>query len=71
MGSRLTLISVGGVETVDDVWARLRAGASLVQVYSAFIYEGPSLPRRLNQGLRARLAAEGKTSVTEIIGIDA
>ncbi|HEY0705484.1 MAG TPA: quinone-dependent dihydroorotate dehydrogenase [Polyangia bacterium] len=71
VGDRLVLISVGGIETVDDVWTRLRAGATLVQVYSAFIYEGPLFLRRLNQGLRARLAAEGRRSINEIVGADA
>jgi dihydroorotate dehydrogenase len=70
VGDRLTLISVGGVETVDDVWTRLRAGATLVQVYSAFIYEGPLFPRHLHDGLRARLLAEGHRSISEIIGTD-
>ena len=70
VGDRLTLISVGGIETVDDVWARLRAGASLVQLYSAFIYEGPLLPHRLHQGLRDKLRAGGHKSLAEIIGTD-
>ncbi len=71
VGSGITLISVGGVESVDDVWVRLRAGASLVQVYSAFVYEGPLLPRRLHQGLLERLRAAGIASVNDIIGADA
>ena len=70
VGDRLTLISVGGVETVDDVWARLRAGASLVQIYSAFIYDGPLLPHRLHEGLRTRMRAAGIRSLAEIIGAD-
>jgi dihydroorotate dehydrogenase len=68
---RLVLVSVGGVESVDDVWTRLRAGATLVQIYSAFIYEGPGLPHRLHEELRTRLLAAGHRSVTEIIGADA
>jgi dihydroorotate dehydrogenase len=71
VGNRLTLISVGGIESVDDVWARLRAGATLVQLYSAFVYEGPLLPHRLHQGLRARMRAAGVASLAEIIGADA
>jgi dihydroorotate dehydrogenase len=71
VGTRLTLISVGGIETVDDVWARLRAGASLVQLYSAFIYEGPLLPHRLHEELRTRMRAAGIASLAEIIGADA
>jgi dihydroorotate dehydrogenase len=71
VGDRLTLISVGGIESVDDVWLRLRAGASLVQLYSAFVYQGPLLPRRLHRGLRAKLREAGKTSLAEVVGQDA
>ncbi|PSL03620.1 dihydroorotate oxidase A [Haloactinopolyspora alba] len=48
-GERLTLISAGGVWTADDVDERLRAGASLVQAYTAFVYEGPSWPSRVQR----------------------
>jgi dihydroorotate dehydrogenase len=48
---RLTLISVGGVETASDVQARLDAGATLVQGYTAFLYEGPFWAARINKEL--------------------
>lgn len=51
VGERLVLVSAGGVESADDVRERMSAGASLVQVYTAFVYEGPLLPYRLNQAL--------------------
>ena len=51
VGDRLTLVGVGGIETADDAWQRIRAGATLVQGYSAFIYEGPLWPRRIVRGL--------------------
>ncbi|MCO6004251.1 quinone-dependent dihydroorotate dehydrogenase [Actinoallomurus purpureus] len=54
-GDRLVLISVGGVETADDAWERLRAGATLVQAYTALIYGGPLWPRTINRGLARRL----------------
>jgi len=54
---RLVLISVGGIETVEQAWERIEAGATLVQIYTAFIYEGPLLPSRLAKGLAARVAA--------------
>jgi dihydroorotate dehydrogenase len=57
VGDRLTLIGVGGIETADDAWARLSAGADLVQVYTALIYGGPGLPRRLTRGLSDRRAS--------------
>jgi dihydroorotate dehydrogenase len=68
VGDRLVLISVGGVETVDDVWQRLGAGASLVQLYTSFIYQGPLHPARLHRQLAARLRAAGLDSVSQLIG---
>jgi dihydroorotate dehydrogenase len=54
-GRRLTLIAAGGIETPADAEARLAAGATLLQAYTAFIYEGPLWPSRLQRGLAARL----------------
>ncbi len=68
IGDRLVLISAGGIETPDDAWARIQAGATLVQVYSGMIYEGPSLPCRLTRGLAERVRAAGLASVQEAIG---
>jgi len=56
-GDRLVLISVGGIETPEQAWERIQAGATLVQIYTAFIYEGPLLPTRLAQGV-AELAQQ-------------
>ena len=56
-GDRLVLIAAGGIETPDDAWERLRAGATLVQAYTAFVYGGPLWPRRMHAGLAARLRA--------------
>ena len=67
-GEQLVLISVGGIETADDVWQRIRAGAALVQLYTAFIYEGPLLPRRLNHGLRQHLQASGFATLNAAVG---
>jgi dihydroorotate dehydrogenase len=52
VGGDLTLISAGGIETAADVMDRLRAGASLVQIYSALVFDGPGLPSRLNRDLK-------------------
>jgi len=68
VGSRLVLVSVGGIATSDDVWDRLVAGASLVQIYTAFIYEGPLLVRGLVRGLQSKLDASGRASITDVIG---
>jgi dihydroorotate dehydrogenase len=63
-GDRLVLVSVGGVETADDAWERIQAGATLVQAYTGLIYGGPSWPRRINRGLSARLRGEGRLPQT-------
>jgi dihydroorotate dehydrogenase len=54
-GDRLVLIAAGGIETPEDAWARLRAGATLVQAYTGFIYGGPLWPRRMHAGLARRI----------------
>ncbi|MDP9864580.1 MULTISPECIES: quinone-dependent dihydroorotate dehydrogenase [Streptosporangium] len=68
VGDRLVLVSVGGVEDVDDVWERLLAGATLVQGYSAMIYEGPLWAHRIHRGLSRRLRRHGVGDLREIIG---
>ena len=69
-GGGLALISVGGIGDADEAYARIRAGASLVQLYTALVYEGPGLARRIARGLAERLARDGFASVTEAIGVD-
>jgi dihydroorotate dehydrogenase len=65
VGDRLILVGVGGIETAEDAWARIQAGATLVQAYTGFIYGGPLWPRRIHRGL-ARLARQaGYTSITQ------
>ncbi|HZV72202.1 MAG TPA: quinone-dependent dihydroorotate dehydrogenase [Conexibacter sp.] len=70
-GGRLTLISVGGIETADDAWERIRAGATLVQAYTGFVYGGPLWPRRINRGLARRVRDAGLGSVQDAVGADA
>ncbi|WP_405003741.1 quinone-dependent dihydroorotate dehydrogenase [Kitasatospora purpeofusca] len=67
-GGRLTLVSVGGIETAEDAWQRIVHGADLVQGYSAFIYEGPLWCRRVHKGLSARLRAGGFRSLASAVG---
>jgi dihydroorotate dehydrogenase len=57
-GDRLVLIAAGGIETPDDAWERLRAGATLVQAYTGFVYGGPLWPRRMQAGLARRMRAD-------------
>ncbi|GAA3442623.1 quinone-dependent dihydroorotate dehydrogenase [Planomonospora venezuelensis] len=68
VGDRLTLVSVGGVEDVDDVWERLLAGATLVQGYTALIYEGPLWAHRIHRRLARRMRRHGATDLRQIIG---
>ena len=65
---KVPIIGVGGISSADDAWDRIRAGASLLQLYTAFIYEGPDLVRRINRGLLARMRAEGFASIAEVVG---
>lgn len=65
---RLPLIGAGGVATAEDAYAKIRAGASAVQLYTALIYEGPGLPARIAQGLAALLSRDGFTCVADAVG---
>lgn len=70
-GGAIPLIAAGGIASVDDSWARIRAGASLVQLYSALVYEGPGLARRIADELAERLRASGMSSISEVVGSEA
>jgi dihydroorotate dehydrogenase len=70
VGDRITLVGVGGVETADDVWERILAGATLVQGYSAFVYQGPFWCRRIHQGLAERLAASPYATLADAVGAE-
>jgi dihydroorotate dehydrogenase len=67
-GSGLPVIGVGGVFDADDAWEMLRAGASLVQLYTGFVYGGPGVLRQIHRGLAERLRREGAASLDEIVG---
>ena len=67
-GRELPLIAAGGIESAEDAWERIRTGASLIQLYSAMVYEGPGIARRISEGLAARLRREGMTNIAEAIG---
>ncbi|WP_181766583.1 quinone-dependent dihydroorotate dehydrogenase [Streptomyces albidus (ex Kaewkla and Franco 2022)] len=70
VGDRVTLIGVGGVTNAEDLWQRILAGATLVQGYSAFVYEGPGWTRALHKGLAARLAASPYATLAEAVGAE-
>jgi len=67
-GGRLPLIAAGGIDSGAEAYARIRAGASLVQLYSALVYGGPALPRRILRDLAALLARDGFANVAAAIG---
>lgn len=67
-GGALPLVGVGGIATAEDAWERIRAGASLVQLYSAMVYEGPGIARRIVRGLERLMRQDGFTSVAEAVG---
>lgn len=67
-GGSVPIIGVGGISSAADAWAMITAGASLVQVYTGFVYEGPGLPRRINRGLLSLLRRDGIGSLDEIVG---
>ncbi|HEX8535223.1 MAG TPA: quinone-dependent dihydroorotate dehydrogenase [Allosphingosinicella sp.] len=69
-GGAIPLIAAGGIESGADAYARIRAGASLVQLYSALVYEGPGLARRIAGELKALLARDGFARVGDAVGAD-
>lgn len=69
-GGKLPLIAAGGIDDADEAYARIRAGASLVQLYSALAFEGPGLARRIARGLAERLRRDGFASVHEAVGVE-
>ena len=67
-GGRVPIMGVGGVSTADDAWEKITAGASLLQLYTGLIYEGPGIARRINRGLARILAEKGLTHLDQAIG---
>jgi dihydroorotate dehydrogenase len=68
VGDEVVLISVGGIESADDVWERVLAGATLVQAYTGFVYGGPGWPRAVNFELARRVWEAGAASIQELVG---
>jgi dihydroorotate dehydrogenase len=67
-GGALPLVGVGGIGSAEDAWQRIRAGASLVQLYTAMVYEGPAIARRIVRGLETLMRRDGFASVAEAVG---
>ena len=70
-GGRIPLIGVGGIFTAQEAWEKICAGANLVQLYTGFIYKGPRIVRRINEGLVEILQREGFASVGAAVGSQA
>ncbi|WP_328368197.1 quinone-dependent dihydroorotate dehydrogenase [Streptomyces sp. NBC_00445] len=70
VGDRITLVGVGGIEDAEDAWQRILAGATLVQGYSAFVYEGPFYARAIHKGLAARLRTSPYATLADAVGAD-
>ncbi|TDC21326.1 quinone-dependent dihydroorotate dehydrogenase [Streptomyces sp. 8K308] len=71
VGGRVTLIGVGGIETAEDAWERVLAGATLVQGYTGFIYAGPGWARAIHRGLARRLSASPYPTLADAVGAGA
>lgn len=69
-GGKIPLIGVGGISSADDAYVKIRSGASLLQLYSALVYQGFGLVRDIVEGLPVLLARDGFTHVSEAIGVD-
>ncbi len=67
-GGRLPIVGVGGIMNGEDAWQMIRAGASLVQVYTGFVYGGPAFVRSIHRHLLRRLNEAGKQSLDEVVG---
>ncbi len=70
VGDRLVLVAAGGIHDADAAWARIRAGATLLQAYTGFIYGGPMWPRHVQRALARRARAEGFARVQDAVGTD-
>lgn len=64
----LPIVGVGGIFTAEDAWDKICAGASLIQLYTGFIYEGPGIAKRINEGLAKILRREGFNSIDDAVG---
>jgi dihydroorotate dehydrogenase len=61
---------VGGIFTAEDAWEKIIAGASLIQVYTGWIYEGPGMVKRVLKGLLQKLEQHGLNSIADAVGLE-
>jgi len=67
----VALVGVGGIDSAEAAWTKIRAGASLLQLYSSLVYAGPGLIPEIKAGLVSRMAAEGASRLAPLVGRDA
>ena len=70
VGDKLVLVSVGGIETPEDAWERILAGATFIQTHTGFMYGGPAWPRKVNRELSRRVREAGCGSIQELVGAE-
>ncbi len=70
VGQEMVLVGVGGVDSIETVLGKLKAGADLVQLYTGLVYEGPDLPGRILAALPGRLKDEGAAAIADLVGRD-
>jgi dihydroorotate dehydrogenase len=70
VGGKLPIIGVGGVFTAEDAYEKIKAGATTVQIYTGFVYEGPAAVKHINQGLIRLMEQDGFQSISEAVGVD-
>ena len=68
VGKDWPIIGVGGIANAQDAWEKIEAGATLIQAYSGFVFEGPSLTKQVVHGLSKRLRASQHASITDVVG---
>jgi len=71
LGGKMPIIGVGGISSAEDAYKKIRCGASLVQLYTALIYEGPALVMKINEGLAELLRRDGFNRIQDAVGVDA
>ena len=67
---RHVIVGTGGIFTAEDVYRKIRLGATLVQVYTALVYHGPGLVKRINRGLLRLMARDGMSRIADAVGVD-
>ena len=68
---KIPIIGVGGIFTAEDAWNKITAGASIVQLYTGLVFEGPGIAKSIVKGLKKRVESEGLESISDAVGIKA